>query len=139
MTIWTGKHNFNEEHGEIFKDKTLAFEIHIDVEDGSFSGKFIDSEYAPLTDAAVKMTGFFEDNFVSFVVTYPFRKIYKADGEPILLMDKLNHEVNYYGEFVEDSKIILGEWEIIEVMALDLQGEQVVFSTGTFEMEEKSH
>ena len=137
MAIWKGKHNFNEEHGEIFKDKSIDFEMHITVDDGSFSGTFIDPEFAELNETEIKVSGFFEDNFVSFVITYPFRKIYNGDGTPVLLMDKLNHEVNYYGEFQENSKIISGDWEIIEVMALDLLGNQIIFSTGTFEMEEK--
>lgn len=137
MAIWKGKHNFNEEHGEIFKDKSIAFEMQITVDDGSFSGTFIDPEFAELNETEIKVSGFFEDNFVSFVVTYPFRKIYNSNGDAVLLMEKINHEVNYYGEFPDDSKIISGDWEIIEVMALDLLGNPIIFSTGTFEMEEK--
>jgi len=138
MTIWAGKYNFNEEAGEIIKEKIIEFEMHIKVDDGSFSGRFIDQEYELLSELEVKVNGFFDENYVSFVVTYPYRRLYLADGTPVLQPDSINSEVTYYGEFEEDSQKISGNWEIIHQTHVGTLGVNVAVVSGPFEMEEKT-
>ena len=146
MKIWKGKYGFSEEHGDVLSTKTIQFELHIDINDGGFSGRFIDPEYAKICENEIKVNGFFEDDFISFVVTYPFRKLYNLEGEPLLQQDKIDQEVTYYGEFIDDSqtelsieqpgKKISGQWEILEQAYFDVDRINVIYSNGSFELEE---
>jgi hypothetical protein len=134
MKTWKGIYRF-EKAPEALLSKSVKFEMHIAESDGSFSGKFIDEEYAKLCEHEPKVSGFFEENYASFVVVYPFRRVYKEDGTPVLITDFTDQEVTYYGEFEEDStNKILGSWEIIFETHIGTQGVNLVAASGPFEM-----
>jgi hypothetical protein len=135
IKTWKGVYRF-EKAPEALHSKSIAFEMHIDENDGSFSGKFSDEEYATICEHEAKVSGFFEENYISFVVVYPFRRVYKEDGTPVLITDFTDQEVTYYGEFEEDSTKILGNWEIIFETHIGTQGVNLVAASGPFEMSE---
>lgn len=134
MATLKGTYRF-EKAPEIMLSKTVNFEMHVDINDGSFSGRFIDEEYASLAEQEPTVTGFFEENYVSFVVTYPFRRMYKQeDGTPVILLEETNQEVTFYAESGEDSTKFLGNWEIIFETHIGTQGINLVAASGPFEM-----
>lgn len=134
MKTWKGIYHF-EKAPENFLSKEIRFEMQVDEKDGSFSGIFIDEEYAALTEHQAKVSGFFDENYVSFVVVYPFQRLYKEDGTPVLLTDNIDQEITWYGEFEESPTKFLGSWELIHQTHVGYQGVNLVAATGPFEME----
>ena len=137
MSIWKGNYSLRADNVERLQDKKVEFELHLEIADGSFKGKMLDSAYAELSEEIVAVSGFFDDNFISFIVTYPVRAIPNSAGLFALDTNIPNNEVTFYGEFEDNSKKIIGYWEIVENTEIGVFGVNVLYSNGAFEMEEQ--
>lgn len=134
MAVWKGHYSLSADNVEGLQEKKIDFELHLNLNEGSFTGTMLDTAYAELSDDTIVVTGFFEDNYVSFVAKYPLRAVPNAEGIFVLDTNLPNHEVTFYGEFEEDSKKISGDWEIVENTELGVFGVNVLYSSGKFEM-----
>jgi hypothetical protein len=91
-------------------ETTISFQIQWTVEDGLITGTCTDQQFSRLTSEPASITGFIEDNFISFVKSYPIAWRLDENRIPRLDLDSRPHEVHYSG-YMQDGHFE-GEWEI---------------------------
>lgn len=131
--IWKGCFYYEKGYPEITTLQKVSFQIDILIDNNSFSGTAHDEESKEHFDEPVKVKGFFEKDFISFIMTYPY--IYYRDEDDKIIVDKSvpNHNVNYYGEFDETTKSYNGEWEITYVIEQLIDGDIEEVFSGSWE------
>jgi hypothetical protein len=107
---WIGKYGYSfDEESENF----FSFEIFVDFNDGSFQGTVFEEEFSGFTGDSVAIKGFIEEDFISFVKTYPYYYASNENGEMIVDKQMKGHEVVYEGFFNTETGEWNGEWEIL--------------------------
>lgn len=107
---WIGEYGYSF---EAESDKIFSFEILAQLNDGSFQGTVFEEEFSGFTDDLVAVKGFIEEDFISFVKTYPYYYASNENGEIVVDREKKGHEVVYEGYFNFDTGEWIGEWEIL--------------------------
>ena len=132
IKIWKGKFAYNPAEYGIIDD--VYFELYVEVVNGSFEGKCYDDEFRDLCDQLSAVKGFFENDIISFVVTYPVS--YSMDENEKVTIDqtKKGHDVIYHGTFNSKQNTWSGEWEILAEPEKENEGFVQNHSTGSWEM-----
>lgn len=134
--IWKGNFIFDPAKPGPLTDKVLTCELQLSEDaENNISGKFIHEDYYNQTQAEATVTGFRDENFISLVAVFPYRFYYDDEGKMLIDPDRANHELTLYAELSEDGKKIIGDWEIVERTALELDTINVFYSCGFFEMD----
>lgn len=110
------KKNWIGEYGYSFEDKSenfFSFEIFADFTDGSFQGTVFEEEFSGFTGDLVSIKGYIEEDFISFVKTYPYYYASNENGEMVVDKQMKGHEVVYEGFFNTETGEWNGEWEIL--------------------------
>lgn len=107
---WIGEYGYSfEKESEIF----FSFEIFAESNNGSFQGTVFEDEFSGFTGDLVIIKGFIEEDFISFVKTYPYYYATKESGEIVVDKQMKGHEVVYEGYFNNETGEWNGEWEIL--------------------------
>ncbi|XOV68314.1 MAG: hypothetical protein ACFHU9_03875 [Fluviicola sp.] len=108
--VWKGSYTyFDDEENE---SKPIGFEIHAELVSGSFHGKVSEEEFTKLTGDKATVKGFVENDFISFVKTYPYA--WWIEDEQYWINKELpGHDCNYRGFYSEADQEWSGEWEVI--------------------------
>lgn len=111
--IWKGFFSYEDGYSSLTSLKEVKFLINIFIDDFSFKGVAEDEESKEYFDKPATVKGFFENDFISFVMKYPH--LYFLDENNKIVVDKQSKhpDVNYYGVFDRESKSYKGEWEMI--------------------------
>jgi hypothetical protein len=107
---WIGEYGYSfDEESENF----FSFEIFADFSDGSFKGTVFEAEFSGFTGDLVAIKGYIEEDFISFVKTYPYYYASNEKGELVVDKQMKGHEVVYEGYFNTETGEWNGEWEIL--------------------------
>lgn len=132
--IWKGFFYYEVGYSGLSTLREVKFEINIIVDNNSFEGVSKDDESKGCFDKSIEVKGFFENNFISFILKYPYA-YFRDEEDKIVIDKKLKHpDVNYYGEFDEDKKSYNGEWEMIYEVEELADGDVVEISSGSWEL-----
>lgn len=133
--IWIGHYNYRLED-EISENHN--FEIHANLDDGSFSGVAIEEEFTQLTGDKPTVKGFIEDDMISFVKSYPYLFETDENGKQIIDKSIRGHQVEYEGYFEEDKGSWSGTWEIhFGEQKIDIGNYEFQFIMGEWSMKLK--
>lgn len=133
---WKGFYSYGPEYGEELNGQKVYFRIHLTSSESEFEGTSIDTEGIGSDFDKATIKGFIEDDFISFVKTYP-RKIYiNEDGTTIADESEKPAEIYYTGNYNHLNKKFEGQWELIDhSQDLGEYGWLEDVSTGLWEME----
>ncbi len=140
--IWKGSFSYEVINpDEIVVVVTVPFTMEVEMEKNSFVGFRVDDESKDLFDEPVKVKGFIENDFISFIIQYPhdYYMDYET-GEAFVEKDMKHPGVTYEGSFDHQTNSYKGEWIILVAEELDPNNpgdyiEQLL--TGTWEMRRK--
>ena len=131
---WQGIFSYEEGYSDIQHYYEIPFTMEIEINEGSFIGTSIDEESKDLFDQPAKVTGFFEDDMVSFVLKYP-HSYYRDDQGNICVEEEYEHpDIQYLGFYDEDLKCYAGNWEMVVGQVAFGSSFLEDFLNGSFEM-----
>lgn len=108
--IWKGYYAYLDEDN--LEVNPSNFEIRAILKNDSFEGKAFEEEFSEATNELVYVKGFFENDIVSFVKTYPFYWHIGDNGEVVTDRKKPGHQVSYFGKLDPETLEWKGDWEI---------------------------
>ena len=128
--IWKGNYCYlNEEGNEI---DPFDFEITANLIASSFEGTAIEGEFSKVSEEPIYVKGFFDNDVISFVKTYPFGWDVDQGGEVQLHLDKPGHDVTYFGRLNPETLFWEGEWEIESESQLAPKNSEIILSEYLF-------
>ncbi len=105
---WLGTYSIDTELEQDVKE--FRFELNLRVEDDDISGEINDISEKDQSPGIAKITGFIDDNEISFIKQYPALFLRNEDGEIIIDKTKEHPEIHYHGVISENS--MEGEWDM---------------------------
>ena len=94
--------------------KRVNFHINVEIKNDIFIGTHSDEESAPIFEEDAKLKGYFEDNFLSFILKYPYLYFLDEFGQQKTDKNKNHPKIHYYGNFNQKTNSYLGAWEMFE-------------------------
>lgn len=104
---WKGKYSYKLDDGS--QSMHINFELNIEINNDNFSGVSVDDEYKEICDVHPVVRGFMDNNFISFVIIYPYAYTRNDFGELELNKETKNYKVEYEG-CMTDVDRWSGEW-----------------------------
>lgn len=134
--IWVGKYGYLYDDAET---EYFPFEINVTLEKGSFEGTVYEEEFSRTTGDLIAIKGFIDDDFISFVKTFPYG-YWKDENNNVIIDENISgHEVIYQGYFDQKKGVWSGEWEIeIEREIINDNNYNVQIMVGVWEMKAKT-
>lgn len=131
---WEGVFSYGDEY-ELDAYTEVKFFIEIEKNKDSFIGIAEDEESKGLFDTPIIVSGFFEDNFISFTLKYPYSYYKNEKGEIVVDKTKAHPEINYTGFYNSMLKSFEGKWEMINEVIEDYhEGDLVEVFSGDWEL-----
>jgi len=123
---WLGKFQY----GSSDSAEQFEFSMRVQMIDGTFTGRFLDSELAQFVNVFGEVIGQISDNQISFVFKYPF--LYDdVNGEEVELdLLEEGHEVIFIGNYNATQDIWSGEW----IITGEFTQEELEMNRGLWEM-----
>jgi hypothetical protein len=115
---WQGFFTYGPEYGEIVRNKDAEFRLFIEqLNDDQFSGRIIDWEGMGAEGEISIVKGFVHGELISFTKTYSNFLAIDEFGNSENYADMPGHTVYYEGQYVKETNIFEGTWEIREETA----------------------
>jgi hypothetical protein len=108
---WKGTIIFGPEYGD-WENKELYFTMDLVQTGTAFTGTSVDTGGVGMTPDIADITGFIEDNTISFRKQYRSSVSFDEDGNEFIEKGKPSPEVEYFGTVDTLLSKIEGEWAI---------------------------
>lgn len=105
---WLGSYTIDPEFGQ--DDKVFNFELTLHVDDDDVSGEIKDISESEQSPGIAKVTGFVDDNEISFIKQYPALFLRNDHDEIIIDKSKEHPEIHYHGHISDNS--MEGNWDM---------------------------
>lgn len=128
---WEGTFTYGEDYPENVIGKSVSFQMKIEESDGDLKGSCQDD---CLKEHFSKIAGFVDEDFVSFIKTYPYLIAFDNDGNNISVPEQPAHEIHYSGTW--DADTIQGVFEFGDHRIFARA--ESVYEGGTFTMKKQS-
>lgn len=135
---WKGELIYGEEFPENIRNQKKSFTIEIKETDGEIVGKYFETEGFGIIPESAEITGFIEDDVLSFVKKYPAFYLVNEKGEVNTVPDKEPPEINYSGYFNEETQCFEGDWSMIVEFKQLIFGYSENAVTGTWTMKKEN-
>lgn len=108
-----GHFAYGPEYGDDLVGEKVQFRLFVDnFKNGQFTGRSIDLEGIGANYEIAQVSGFIDENFISFTKQYPhFYGLYEA-GNTVDDKNKQHPSVSYTGDYNPDTKTFAGQWEL---------------------------
>jgi hypothetical protein len=133
---WQGEYTYGEGYPDIYKGKTVAFELNLISNGVEFEGFFKDDETKNIFDTPGTVHGYLENDVVVFSKWYPCLWQLSDTGEMEVCKDFPSHEIYYTGNLIGDH--FQGFWEIPAQFVDDLGSYTEIYGSGTWSMRQIS-
>lgn len=133
---WFGQYTYGWEYDEL-EGTSVNFEMVIKMlEDGTFEGSCKDEEdVMDLSIVPDKISGFVEENYISFLKVMGSHYELAPDGTKVLSTRLQEPSLHYYGNYDAETVSFFGEWEIeAEDKESGIEGQLLIW-TGTWSMQ----
>lgn len=112
---WLGFYEYGPLYGEEIYGKQVSFKLDLnDLNEGAFEGTCQDLEGIGANKGLAKITGFTNDNFISFTKEYDSRWMIDETGKEEPTDPRvLNSQLSYKGTYNPFKEEFTGEWEIL--------------------------
>jgi hypothetical protein len=87
-------------------------ELNILDNDGEITATGKDLSGHGFNPTACKIEGFYDEGLISFLKQYEKGLTWDENGNTIVLPDENNYEINYSGNYNNDTKEFEGDWEV---------------------------
>ena len=116
---WEGFYEYGQGYTLPHFGKRVKIFATMSEDNYSFTGTINEeqNEYSVPLEANIK--GFVEDNFISFVKTYPKKAILKEFGKTEMAFENTKLEIEHEGYFDVNNNSIYGNWFIREQVTVD--------------------
>lgn len=111
---WEGYFLYPVEDENYDIPKRVNFQITVEIKNNTFVGTHSDEESKPLFDEDGTIKGYFEDNFISFTLEYPYFYFIDDSGNLKTDRNKKHPEIHYYGNFKQETNSYIGSWEMFQ-------------------------
>ncbi len=111
--VWHGELTYGEEYGPDLKGKKMNFRLVIEENDGDITGECIDTNGTGVIPEPASISGFVEDDMISFVKQYPAYYIINQKGEVGMIPEKEPPEINYTGYYDPEHDTFEGDWHVV--------------------------
>ena len=130
---WKGKYTLGPEYGS---DAGITSEFTFDITDnnGEIIGISNEPELKGLIDDQITITGFFEDNILSFIKHYPYTFYSDESGKIVVDKETKHPEIEYTGEYNKAEDKFYGSWMMIIDTIQDSERTMNSILTGTWEI-----
>lgn len=128
---WKGKYAYEEDFPI---EDSFDFELKVQYNEGSFQGIAIEEEFTKLSGESANVKGFIEEDYISFVKTYPFKFEELEDGTVAVDRSEMGHRVEYDGYFNMELNRWEGHWEIVFDHIKIFTEEHEIFNRGFWYM-----
>jgi hypothetical protein len=98
---------------EFDSNKAHAFELILDLDSDQFKGIAVEEEFTTLTNEVPTITGFMDNEQISFTKQYPFQFAADENNQIVIDRSKPGHLVVYEGFLNRKNLEWEGSWEII--------------------------
>ena len=130
---WEGHFQYPIEDENYDQPKKVNFHIEAEILNDSFYGKHSDEESAPLFDKDGTIKGYFEDDFISFVLIYPYLYYIDEKGHQKVDRSQTHPEIHYYGNYIKETNSYIGTWEMFEEFEDEFEGSMIERTEGAWE------
>ena len=131
---WQGFFRYGPEYGNL-EDAEAEFRLFVEnVQDGQFTGRIIDWNGTGANGEVAMVTGYVNDDFISFTKQYHHFHIIDDFGNTEELPDQPGHLVDYEGYYNYKTSSFVGTWAIVMVVAHTPEMTQELTMTGTWHM-----
>lgn len=133
---WYGQYTNGPEYGEL-EGRSVNFELVITMlEDGTFEGALQDvGEGAALSEIPSKISGFMEEDYISFFDVMGPKTELDVDGKRVPSQRLLTPNVHYYGNYDADTVSFYGEFEVEAEDDEPVDKNRILIWTGTWTMQ----
>lgn len=109
---WKGQYTLGPEY-EIDEGKSFEFLLELRDENGTFIGKCIEDGILEKLSEPITISGFWNEEIISFTKHYPFLYYTDENGELIIDRTKEHPEIVYTGEYNTLSNTFSGDFEML--------------------------
>jgi hypothetical protein len=109
---WKGTFTYGEGYGNR-TGKIVEFSLELTENDGEFSGLSIDQESKDYISEPITISGFLEEDMISFTKQYPYFFYATDEGSIVVNRDKFHPEIIFSGAFNEAEGKYEGDWEVL--------------------------
>lgn len=110
---WYGEQTYNDDHRPELQGKKMSFRLTLDENDGDISGECIDTEGTGIVPEAASITGFIDEDILSFVKQYPNHYFINYQTEIEKIDEKEPPEINFTGSYNRENDTFEGEWHVV--------------------------
>lgn len=111
---WEGYYEYGLGYSLPHFGERVKMKVSLSGDHEEFTGEIEEEQSEFSVPQPSTLTGFCEDNFISFVKTYSLMPRIEEDGSTDLVEEKGQLEVIHEGVLDEKNKAIYGNWTIIE-------------------------
>lgn len=109
---WSGTYILGPEY-EANEGKSFDFILDLVDENRNFKGICYEAELSESFQKPITVTGFWDNDIISFTKKYPSRYILDEDGKNVIDSEKEQPEIFYSGEFNETENEFFGNFEMV--------------------------
>ncbi|HBG71203.1 MAG: hypothetical protein A2W93_12325 [Bacteroidetes bacterium GWF2_43_63] len=109
---WEGEYTLGPEY-ESDEGKTFEFILDLIAENGTFVGKCIEREMSEQLVEPIIISGFWNEELISFTKQYPFSYYIDENGELVIDRTKEHPEIVYTGVYNSLSDCFSGDFEMV--------------------------
>jgi hypothetical protein len=109
---WKGEYICGPEY-ENHQGRTVEFILELIENSGLIRGICIDFATKEYFSEPITVSGFIDNDFISFTKQYPFTYFIDEQGKVIIDRSKPHPEITYSGEFDRETNTFVGEWDIV--------------------------
>jgi hypothetical protein len=109
---WEGTYVLGPEY-EADEGKSYDFMLELEDENRAFTGVCYEAGLSERFHKPITVTGFWDENMISFTKKYPCLYLYGEDGNVVIDDANEHPDIYYTGEFDETGKGFSGDFELV--------------------------
>jgi hypothetical protein len=109
---WEGYYEYGAGYTLPYFGQRVKMTVSFEGTNDRFKGSIEEEETEFSVPHPATIQGFCEEDYISFVKTYPVHPFIEEDGESVKIDKNDNLEVDYQGYIDEENKALYGSWTI---------------------------
>ena len=116
---WEGYYEYGAGYTLPHFGQRVKMTAFIEGNSDSFTGTIEEEQSDFSVNYPSTIKGFCEEDFISFVKTYPVYPVLDVEGQTSLIKEEGNLEVHYEGFLDFENKALYGTWTIVELFSAE--------------------
>jgi len=112
---WEGYYEYGAGYSLPYFGQRVKMTVSFEGTNDNFKGTIEEEETEFSVSHLATIQGFCEEDYISFVKTYPVHPFIEEDGESVKIDKNDTLEVDYQGYIDEENKALYGSWSIAQL------------------------